>query len=120
MALCRLEQGARWERTELRQSPLTHGHLTDGRWGTGEPKEQDGFSNQGCCSLQLHKADREPNPTLASHTDIDSWETSMGKAGQSMGCVASIGFCPALCSHGLCFMVKTSYLHEFEPLYTFT
>ena len=89
MALCRLEQGSRWERAELRQT-LPHGHLTDGRWGAGRPKGQGGLSNQGCQSLELHKADREPDPTLAPHTDVVSWETSMGKAGQSMGRVPSV------------------------------
>ena len=112
MALCRLQQGSRWERAELRQT-LPHGHLTDGRWGAGRPKGQGGLSNQGCQSLELHNSDCEPDPTLAPHTDIASWETSVGKGGKSMGCVPSFGFCPALCSHGLCFMVKTTYLNKF-------
>ena len=37
-----------------------------------------------------NSADHEPYPTLAPHTDIVSWETSMGKAGQSIGCVPSV------------------------------
>ena len=113
MALCRLEQGARWERAELRHRPLPHGHLTDGRWGIEEPKGQGSLSNKGCQSLELHKANREPDSTLEPHTDIASWETSVGKAGKSMGRVPSFHFCPALCSHGLCVMVKTSYFNEF-------
>lgn len=61
MALCRLEQGSRWERADLRQT-LPHGHLTDGRWGAGRPKGQGGLSNQGFQSLELHNSDCEPDP----------------------------------------------------------
>lgn len=113
MALCRLEQGSRWERADLRQT-LPHGHLTDGRWGAGRPKGQGGLSNQGFQSLELHNSDCEPDPAWHHTRTLLPGRPQWGReGGKSMGCVPSFGFCPALCSHGLCFMVKTTYLNKF-------
>ena len=80
----------------MRHRPIPHGHLTDGRWGTGEPKGCGGLSNQGCWSLKLHKANRELD--LTQHRKLTSLprRPPWGRQGNPWDmslCLASVQHC---------------------------